>query len=273
MNRRALLVGVLATVGSGAVGDPCLAQHGRLPRPLLEGRLRAGELVSLRVRTLGRGDAGGRIDFDGEDQLPTSPSGHVLFAAPHDAPGRHTLRFSGGARTFPVTLASRPHPESRVRLPQLDVHTHSDALLAISRVRRVISRRAHFERGFAWPTDGAVTSEFAAVRPHGVHLGIDLVASSGTRVRSPADGVVVMHVETPVFGRTIVIDHGHGLTSSLLHLSRALAPEGASVQRGDVVALSGGTGRVTGPHLDWRVAWRDVDVDPRGVIALLPARA
>ncbi len=262
MNRRSLLLGVAATFG----GAPTVHAQRARP-PIVIGRMWSGELLACRA------EREGDRRFDDEDDLPLAPSGRVFFAAAHDAPGRHVLVLGDRSRSSLITLASRTHTESRVRVPDVeDLRSHDEARVEISRARRRVGRRAHFERGFAWPIDAAVTSEFAAHRPHGVHLGIDLVAASGTRVRAPADGVVVMHVETPVFGRTVVIDHGHGLTSALLHLSRALAPEGALVRRGDVIALTGATGRVTGPHLDWRVAWRDVDVDPRGVLALLPAR-
>ena len=262
MNRRALLLGLAASVGAAPIAH---AQRARAP--IVSGRMLAGELLACSA------ERAGDRRFDDEDARPLPPSGRVFFAAPHDAPGRHLLVLGVRSRSRTIVLASRSHPQSGVRVPHVeDLRSHDEAAVEISRVRRRLGPRAHFERGFAWPIDAEVTSEFAAHRPHGVHLGIGLVAPSGTRVRAPADGVIVMHVATPVFGRTVATDHGHGLTSSLLHLSRALAPEGARVRRGDVIALSGATGRVTGPHLDWRVAWRDVDVDPRGVIALLPAR-
>lgn len=269
MKRRTLLarVGVsTVAVAIGSLSFDSIAEARRIAHRPIEGRLRAGELLSLHVR---REPAETAIDFDREARLPVGPTGRVVFAAPRDAPGQHRLRI--GRATETLSLAERAHPQRSVHVPEVEgMPAHTEALRAITRVRRVVRDQSSFETGFAWPIDAEVTSEFAAVRPHGVHLGIDLLAAEGSRVRAPADGVVVMHIETPVFGRTIVIDHGHGLTSSLLHLTRALAPEGAVVRRGQVVALSGATGRVTGPHLDWRVAWRDVDVDPRGVIALLP---
>ena len=127
---------------------------------------------------------------------------------------------SAAARTR-AARAARPYPRRDARVPALplaDLHDHVQTLEGLSRVRRRVSARAWFESGVAWPLDGEVTSEFGASRAHGVHLGIDLRAPIATEVRAPADGIVVMLVETAIFGRTVVIDHGHGLTSSLLLL-------------------------------------------------------
>ncbi|MBN8614759.1 MAG: M23 family metallopeptidase [Deltaproteobacteria bacterium] len=265
MNRRALLAG-LGLGLTALVEAPAHARHAQ--RPWIEGRMRSGELLAY------HGRRGVPMSFDDETALPTTPRGLTLFAAPHDAPGRHTLAV--GRARFPVAIRRRAQPASEVHVPALDEDdraAHADALAHIARVRRRVLPDDAFTRGFALPIVGEVSSEFGVARAHGVHLGIDLVAPIGAAVRAPADGVVTLSIETPVFGRTLVIDHGHALTTSLLHLSATLAREGTRVRRGDVVARSGATGRVTGAHLDWRVAWRDVDVDPRGVLALLPARA
>jgi murein DD-endopeptidase MepM/ murein hydrolase activator NlpD len=71
-------------------------------------------------------------------------------------------------------------------------------------------------------------------------------------------------------GGTIVLDHGHGLSSSFLHLSRILVEAGASVRQGDVIGEIGATGRASGPHLDWRMNWLDRRVDPQLLIEDAP---
>ena len=72
-------------------------------------------------------------------------------------------------------------------------------------------------------------------------------------------------------GGTLILDHGQGLSSTFIHLSETLVEEGAEVTRGDPIARVGATGRATGPHLDWRMNWRDVRIDPDLVLTHFPA--
>ena len=73
-------------------------------------------------------------------------------------------------------------------------------------------------------------------------------------------------------GGTLIVDHGHGLSSTFLHLSDILVEEGMRVERGKPIAKVGSTGRATGPHLDWRMNWRQVRIDPVLVLKALPVR-
>ena len=69
-------------------------------------------------------------------------------------------------------------------------------------------------------------------------------------------------------GGTMIIDHGHGVTSTFLHLSKSYVKQGDNVKQGDIVAAVGNSGRVTGPHLDWRINWFDVKIDPALVLKI-----
>ena len=90
---------------------------------------------------------------------------------------------------------------------------------------------------------------------------------------APASGIVrLAHPDLFYSGGTLIIDHGHGLSSSFLHLSDILVKEGDQVESGQVIAEVGATGRATGPHLDWRMNWRQVRIDPELVLKTLPAR-
>jgi len=91
-------------------------------------------------------------------------------------------------------------------------------------------------------------------------------------VIAPAAGIVkLVHADMYYSGGTLVLDHGYGLTSSFIHLSGALVKEGQRVAAGDAIAKVGSTGRATGPHLDWRVNWFSVRLDPALVLEYFPA--
>jgi len=99
-----------------------------------------------------------------------------------------------------------------------------------------------------------------------------VAAPVGAEVRAPAPGVVTL-AEPDLFysGGTVIIDHGHALSSSFLHLSKVLVEPGQRVEQGELIARVGATGRVTGPHLDWRMNWRDAKVDPQLLAGAMPA--
>ena len=91
-----------------------------------------------------------------------------------------------------------------------------------------------------------------------------MAASSGTPVHAPAGGIVTFaSPDLYLTGGTVLIDHGHGLSSSFLHLSRIDVKVGQRVERGDTFALVGATGRATGPHLHWGLNWFEVRLDPQ----------
>jgi murein DD-endopeptidase MepM/ murein hydrolase activator NlpD len=99
--------------------------------------------------------------------------------------------------------------------------------------------------------------------PRRPHFGIDIATPTGTPVKAPADGVVTMvHPDMFFSGGTLILDHGHRLSSSFLHLSKIVVKEGDEVRQGDIIAEVGATGRVTGAHLDWRMNWGKERVDP-----------
>ena len=100
-----------------------------------------------------------------------------------------------------------------------------------------------------------------------IYPSVDLAVGVGSKVRAPAGGVVVLaEKDVPLSGNLLILDHGHGVTSSFLHLQKFKVKVGDVVKAGQVIALSGNSGRSTGPHLDWRMNWFDVRVDPQTVV-------
>lgn len=148
----------------------------------------------------------------------------------------------------------------------------------IAAVRRLDTGRPHYRTGFVWPVVGTVTGVYGSRRilngePRRPHYGIDIAADAGTPVRSPADGVVALAADDLYFtGGTVMIDHGFGVTTVLSHLESVDVGVGRTVRQGDVVGAVGATGRVTGPHLDWRVNWFGARLDPALLVPPMPKR-
>ena len=97
---------------------------------------------------------------------------------------------------------------------------------------------------------------------------MDIAAPEGTPVLAPASGVVTLADDLYITGGTVLLDHGHGVSSNFLHLSRIDVAVGDTVAQGETIGLVGATGRATGPHLHWGMNWFDVRVDP---LLVLPA--
>ncbi|MEO1191069.1 MAG: M23 family metallopeptidase [Pseudomonadota bacterium] len=139
-------------------------------------------------------------------------------------------------------------------------------------LRKLDRPATDYAGGFVWPAKGRISGVYGSQRilngqPRQPHYGIDVAVPTGTPILAPADGVVALaHPGLYFAGQTLVIDHGQGLKSSLLHLSGIEVQEGDLVRQGQRVALAGATGRVTGAHLDWRVSWFDRWIDPKQLV-------
>jgi murein DD-endopeptidase MepM/ murein hydrolase activator NlpD len=127
---------------------------------------------------------------------------------------------------------------------------------------------------FVAPVPGRPNSSFGRLtefnkEPRGRHQGADYAVGTGTPIRAPNAGRVVIAEDLYFSGNTIVLDHGGGLFSLFAHLSRLAVKPGAVVAKGDKVGEVGATGRVTGPHLHWAIRLGEVSVDPQSLIAAL----
>lgn len=124
------------------------------------------------------------------------------------------------------------------------------------------------------PVEGVAVSGFGVRSilnglPRGPHNGLDLAAATGTPVYAPTPGVVAFAREFYYSGNTVIVDHGHGLLSTMAHLSVIDVEEGARVAKGTLLGKVGATGRVTGPHLHWAVRLHGDRVDPLKLLAAL----
>lgn len=246
----------------------------------LEGEAIQGGLM------FGNCGSGCKVSLDGSEIL-VSPDGRFVIGFDRDESGERSLRVreaDGKERTTILTVATRDYQIERVDgLPPQTVTPDPEALerirleaamVASARARR--DPRADYAGGFAWPASGRISGVYGSQRilngePRRPHYGLDIAAPTGTPVHAPADGVITLAYDDMYFsGGTIVLDHGHGLSSSFLHLSRILVEAGASVRQGEVIAEIGATGRASGPHLDWRMNWLDRRVDPQLLLGELP---
>lgn len=240
----------------------------------LAGKLQQGGFA------IGRTVPRAQIIVDGVVQGTASARGLFVVGFDRDSPAKCLVRVVAGAQEArqDLTIAPTTYDIQRINgLPPEQVSPTDPALLA--RIQREAARKAvgfssridgdQFEGGFDMPVTGArLSARFGgqrilngeAKRPH---YGTDLAAPIGTPVRAPAGGIVSfaetgLHFE----GSLILIDHGQGLISMYLHLSKVLVAKGQAVTRGQLIGAVGKEGRATGPHLCWRMKWRDRNLDP-----------
>lgn len=219
-------------------------------------------------------------------RVMVSEEGDFLLGFGRNAPPRARLglQFEGTpTERHMVQVASREfEPEAIDGLPpemvDLDKATRKalgKSKVRIKKIRNKKTKTAYYREGFRWPMRGTITSTYGRKRilngeERGFHWGVDLGARVGTKVKAPAPGVVVFaEADVPLSGTLLILDHGHGLTSSFLHLDKLKVAVGDEVKAGQVIATSGNTGRSTGAHLDWRMNLFDTRIDP---MTLVPPR-
>ena len=240
------------------------------------GRIEQGGLL------FGRAAPGSEVRLDGRP-VSVSPEGHFLLAFDRDAgPVAEILirQPDGGGWHRVLEVPARDFriqridglPQDKVVPPEAAWERIQAEKALLEGLRAVDRPATDYLSGFAWPARGRISGVYGSQRilngePRQPHYGIDIAVPSGTPALAPADGLVVLaHPGLYFAGTTLVIDHGQGLKSSLLHLSKILVREGDRVHKGQPVAEVGASGRVTGPHLDWRVSWFDRWIDPAQLV-------
>lgn len=237
---------------------------------------------------LGQVEPGATVSYQGEI-IKTTVEGQFLVGFGRNAPARSTFVITdteGVAAEAEYEIVPRSYNIQKVEgVPQRTVQPpagqlqriRSDSALVVE-ARRLVTDKTDFLAGFIKPLEGPITGVYGSQRfyngvPKSPHYGLDYAAPTGTVVKAPAAGIVrLAHDDLFYSGGTLIIDHGHGLSSSFLHLSEILVAEGRRVERGDAIARVGSTGRATGPHLDWRMNWLNQRVDPALVLESFPAQ-
>ena len=168
-------------------------------------------------------------------------------------------------------------PPAKVNPPAKEMERIKKEQAQIHAVHEIDSDLDGFTQNWIWPAQGRISGVFGSQRilngeAKSPHAGVDVAVPIGTKVVAPADGIVRLAGRDFYFtGGTLIIDHGHGVSSIMVHLSKLLVKKGQHVKQGEFIALSGMTGRATGPHLHWGVNWFDVKVDAATLVPPMPA--
>ncbi len=241
----------------------------------MEGTFRQGGLIIART------EPGTRVEVRGAP-VRVSSQGVFLVGIGRDEAGpvvidlqtgdgrERQARFEVETREYRIQRIEGLPAEKVTPPPEVLERIRSEAAAA-REARAHDDQRTDFLDGFVWPLEGPITGVYGSQRilngePRRPHFGVDVAAPSGTPVVAPADALVTLANTDMYFsGGTLIMDHGHGLSSTFIHLSRILVDEGQRVRKGQVVAEVGATGRATGPHLDWRMNLFDIRLDPEPI--------
>lgn len=240
------------------------------------------ERVSQGALVIGNTAAGNRVSL-GERPLRVDAEGRFVFGVGRDEAGPLRLRidwFDGAVEYVNLPVTPRQWRIERVDgVPQATVtpppHIAERIAREQARVNAARERdddRSDFTGGFTWPLRGRISGVYGSQRiyngqPRAPHSGLDVAAPTGTPLRAPAAGIVSFaDPDLYLTGGTVLIDHGHGVSSNFLHLSRIDVKPGQRIERGQVIGAVGATGRATGPHMHWGMNWFGVRVDPQPLV-------
>lgn len=244
-------------------------------------QLQQGQLVK------GSGAQGCKLRMD-DNELQVDEAGRFVFGFGRDYKSSALLTaYCEGQpmQAWKLTIAPREYLIQRIDgLPPSKVSPNEEQLqrirkevAAAKQARKHRDVRADVFEDFVWPATGPISGVYGSQRilngkPRRPHFGVDIARPTGTPIVAPASGIVrLVHDDMYFSGGTIILDHGHGVTSAFLHLSKTHVKEGQRVEQGELLADIGATGRVTGPHLDWRMNWRGERVDPQLLVPDMPS--
>lgn len=256
------LAAPLAAQDTSDVRFPAQVQQGSL----VVGKVPAGSRVQFRDRALRVSGYGTVVLGIGREE-----AGPVQLEVTRADGSRHSASIAITPRDWPVERVNGV-PPATVNPPPAIAERIRREQAQVTEARRRDDDRVDFGNGFIRPVEGRISGRFGRARsyngqPGSPHSGMDIAAPTGTPVKAPAAGVVTFAApDLYLTGGTLLLDHGHGVSSNFLHLSRIDAKVGDRVEQGQVIGAVGATGRATGPHLHWGMNWLDVRVDPQLVL-------
>lgn len=253
-----------------------------LEAPKIEGKwVQGGVLIGKTLPEM-------QVEFNGR-KVPVSAEGIFALGLAREAssPAKLILKNTAGDQmTYEYPVLERKFNIQDIKgVPQQTVTPDPEQVARAQReaqmtnkARAVTHKATYYAEGFEWPLVGRISGVYGSQRiyngvPGNPHWGVDIARPTGTLVKAPAKGLVTLvHPDMFYSGGTLIIDHGHRLSSTFIHLSEILVKEGDLVEQGAPIAKVGATGRATGPHLDWRMNWFDVRVDPTTLVGTMPAQ-
>ena len=203
------------------------------------------------------------LDLTGEPRAGNGPSNKIIFN-----------------RTFAVARGKYPKIQAKLSVESKFTEPSPEQLKQIEEGQQIkkdylnrVTPEREWTGQFTAPADAAISDVFGSQRifngkTSSPHLGLDFRVPSGTPVEAMNNGTVLLARPLYFEGNFVVLDHGQGLLTIYMHLSEFKVKEGDQVKRGQVIALSGGTGRATGPHLHVGVRWQGTYLDPAGLMRL-----
>lgn len=224
------------------------------------------------------------LHLNGKD-FRISPQGDFLIAFGRDDGKNQKIVFKSEDGTAEkLKLALKPTQwdiQNLTGVPQRKVTPSKQDEKAIleerSKIRTALAQdkpQPYWQRGFIKPVEGRTSGNFGGQRimngnKMNPHAGMDIAVPEGTAVKASGDGVVTLTANNLFYsGNVVVVDHGFGLQTIYAHLSQIGVKEGQQVKQGDVIAQSGKTGRVTGPHLHWGASLNGVKFNPVSLLQL-----
>ncbi|MBK8285058.1 MAG: M23 family metallopeptidase [Ahniella sp.] len=267
-----LLIFMLVATAISASDSPSRTQ---LPTSVEPGGLILGQTVP------------GSTVYFGARRLLLTADGRFVAGVGPDPKGQAIFEFKypdGSAEKRVLTLLPREYAVERVNgLPQQTVNPDpaTEARIAAEQARVAKARERNDDRsdvfgGFYWPARGRISGVYGSQRvlngvPKNPHYGVDVAAPTGTPIAAPQAGVISF-AETGLVltGGTVLIDHGHGVSSAFIHMSRLDVAVGDRVAQGEIIGAVGATGRASGPHLHWGMNWFDVRLDPQKIAVTGP---
>ena len=246
---------------------------------ILKGQAIQGGLILIKTAP------GSRLTLDDTPLMATQDGMAVIgFHRDDTAPVMVVATAPNGSVTRrQFTPQPRIYEEQRIEGLSAKMVTPPDEV--VSRIKRdremvVMARSAatpiaHFTGDFEWPAQGIITGVYGSRRilngkPRSPHYGIDIAAPKGSPVIAPQGGIIRMVADLYFTGWTVIIDHGHGVSSTFLHLENTAVIPGDQVKKGQVIGTVGSTGRSTGPHLDWRINLFGKRLDPQLLAGEMP---
>ena len=227
---------------------------------------------------LGKTDPGSEVFID-KKKVKVTPDGYFAFGLGRDRKNDVVIRIN--KKKIVKKVYKRKYNIQRIDgLEEKKVTPPEEVYERIKRenkwigeARAINSDLTFFKNKFAIPVENAIiTGVYGSQRilngkPKWPHYGLDFAADEGTEIKAMLDGTVTM-AETDLFytGGTLIFDHGHGISTLYMHMEKILVKKGQKVKQGDIIGTVGSTGRATGAHLDVRLNWFQVRLDPATVL-------